>query len=182
MQTVPAAAAFTDTNRHQDGQEWVLTLIEAIGKELPVGRNEEWMGLFEIGIDGTYECTAGHLQLRRPEVLSVLQLGIVSQVTGQPLITTVQALENFFHPELLEKHCTEEGCGAVEATSRTRISVHPQLLMLQYKRFLGPDNKDDHPLSGSTVLNINDIKYELVGLLLHLGKEMATGHYMAVTR
>jgi hypothetical protein len=99
---VPAAVAFQDTNRHQDGQEWVITLIEAIGKELPLGQKEEWQDLFEIGIGGTYECTAGHVYTKRPEVLSMLQLGIISLVTGQQLITTVQALHNFFNDELLE--------------------------------------------------------------------------------
>ena len=141
MQTVPAAGAFMDTSRHQDGQEWVNTLIEAIEKELPLGRKEEWKGLFEIGIGGTFECTAGHIHPKRPEVLNMLQLGIVSRVTGQQLITTVQALHNFFDEELLEKNCAEEGCGAVQATSSSYITFYPQLLILQYKRFLGPGNK-----------------------------------------
>jgi uncharacterized UBP type Zn finger protein len=179
---VPAAAAFRDTSRHQDGQEWVINLIEAIGKELPWGRNEEWNGLFEIGIGGTYKCTAGHLQQRRPEVLSMLSLGIVSMVTGQKLITTVEVLKNYFHQEEMEKHCDEEGCGAEHATVSSRITFHPQLLILQYKRFLGPGNKVEHPVQGFTDLNINGHMYGLVGLMVHQGKEMATGHYTSVTR
>ena len=188
---VPAAVAFNDTSRQQDGQEWVMCLIEAIEKELPLGRKQEWMGLFEIGISGTYECTAGHLKVRMPEVLSMLQLGIISQVTGRPLITMVQAMENYFSEEVLEKNCAEEGCGAVQATSSNHITFHPQLLILHYKRFLGPGigpdadagpRKVKHPVSGLADLNMNGIKYGLVGLVVHLGEHMATGHYMAVTR
>ena len=179
---VPAAVAFQDTNRHQDGQEWVITLIEAIGKELPLGRKEEWGGFFEIGIGGTYRCTAGHIQPKMPAVRSALQLGIMDKMTGQPLLSMVQALKNYFTKELIEKNCAEEGCCAVQATSGSRITFHPKLLIIQYNRFLGPGNKIKHPVSGTINLKINGIQYELVGLLLHLGEEDSTGHYISVTR
>ena len=112
----------------------------------------------------------------------MLSLGIVSMVTGQKLTTTVEALKNYFDQEELEKHCDEDGCGAVHATSSSCITFHPQLLILQYKRFLGPGNKVKHHVQGVTDLSINRIMYGLVGLMLHLGEEMATGHYMAVSR
>ena len=179
---VPAAVAFEDTNRHQDGQEWVITLIEAIRMELPLGRMEEWNGLFEISIGGTYKCTAGHLQPKRTDVLSMLQLGIIGRVTGQPLISIIQVLENYFEEELLEKDCSAEGCEVVQAISSSRMTHHPKLLILQYKRFLGPGNKLKHPVSSTVNLNINGIQYKLVGLLLHLGEEDVTGHYASVTR
>ena len=179
---VPAAIAFEDTNRHQDGQEWVITLIEAIGKELPLGRKEEWMGLFEIGIGGTYKCTAGHIQPKRPEVHSTLQLGIIGKTTGHPLLTMDQAVQDYFSKELLEKNCPEEGCDAVQATSSSHITFLPKLFILQYKRFLGPGYKIKHPLSSTVDYNIANIQYELVGLLVHLGEEDDTGHYVSVTR
>ena len=179
---VPAAVAFEDTNRHQDGQEWLITLIKVITMELPQGRVEEWKNLFEISIGGTYKCTAGHLQPKRPDVLSMLQLSIIGRVTGQPLTTIVQVLENYFGEELLEKNCSNEGCNAVQTTASSRITCYPKLLILQYKRFLGPGNKVKHPVSSTVNLNINNIHYKLVGLLLHMGEEDDTGHYVSVTR
>jgi hypothetical protein len=38
---VQATVTFEDTNYQQNGQKWLITLIEAIGKELPLGRKEE---------------------------------------------------------------------------------------------------------------------------------------------
>jgi uncharacterized UBP type Zn finger protein len=179
---VPAAIAFEDTNRHQDGQEWVITLIEAIGKELPLGRKEEWGGIFEIGIGGTFKCTAGHIQLKMPDVLSVLQLGIIGKATGHPILTMDQAVQHYFSEELMEKNCSEEGCNAVKATSSSHITFLPKLLILQYNRFRGPGYKIKHPVSGTINYNLNDIQYKLVGLLVHLGEEDDTGHYVSVTR
>jgi hypothetical protein len=131
---------------------------------------------------GAYECPAGHVQPKRPVVLPTLQLSIINQMTGQPFDTLEQVLKNYFNQELLAKTCTEEGCGEVQVTSSSWIAFHPQLFILQYKRFLGPGNKVKDPVHGTVTLDMNGNQYGLVGLLLHLEEEDATGHYMSVTR
>ena len=181
-----ASVGFQDTNRHQDGQEWVNNLIDAIGNELPMGQKEEWKALFDIGIGGAYKCTAGHLQLKMLENHSALKVGIIDKFTGEKLLTTEQVMKNEFKKEKMDKKCNIERCGEVKAISSSHITSHPKLLILQYKRYQystnGTITKVKHSVRGTINLNISGIQYELVGLMQHLGEDLETGHYISVTR
>jgi uncharacterized UBP type Zn finger protein len=182
---VPAADAFLDTNRQQDGQEWVIALIEAIEKELPVDQKKEWKSLFEIDIGGTYKCTANHLQPKMTQVFSMVQLAIINKLTSKELLTIEQALNNEFNMEKMDKNCNEKGCVAVKTTSSSRITSHPKLLIIHYKRYIWDGTKATkikHSVSSNIILNIYGIHYELVGLMQHLGEDWETGHYISVTR
>jgi uncharacterized UBP type Zn finger protein len=183
---VPAAVAFKDTNRHQDGNEWVGALVEAIENELPLEQKEEWKALFNFGIGGSYKCTpAGHTQPKGQAVFSTLRLEILDEKTKQPLTTMDHALMSYFADEQIEKLCHEEGCDAIEAIQKNFITYEPSLLLIQYKRFshLGTQlTKLTHPVRGNTTIQLNKTRYELVGVLQHLGEEFATGHYTSVTR
>ena len=179
---MPAAHAFRDTERHQDGQEWVDLLIEAIGEELPPDQKEQLNGHFHLGIEELFKCPDGHLQPKRLAPIYTLQLPILDKETGQPLITLDEALASYFADESIEKTCNVNGCGAQKVIKESKISLHPNLLKIQYKRFHGTGNKIGHHVSANPVLKLDDSRYELVSLLEHRGEEFSQGHYTSITR
>lgn len=182
MEKKEAARAFQDTERHHDGQEWVDLLIEAIGDDLAPEQKVKFDGHFHLGIEELFKCQADHLQPKRLAPLYTLQLAILDKETGQPLITLDEALASYFADECIEKICNTNGCSAQEVIKESKISLHPNLLKIQYKRFHRTGNKIGHHVSANPVLKLNDIQYELVSLLEHRGEEFSNGHYISITR
>ena len=134
---VPAAAAFNNTQQQQDGTEWIITLIEAIGNELEGHLKAEWEDLFKVEVIEHYECTNNsHKENKQVPAATSLQLPIVHVETGEPLTSLKEILLSYFGQEQLDKRCF---CGATTCWKHLRLARHPTLLLLQYKRFVHAD-------------------------------------------
>ena len=74
-------------------------------------------------------------------------------------------------------------CGDKKALKRTRITAMPKVLLIQLMRFNGATGaKVDQPISGDFHVSVGGAEYELVGVLVHTGRSIESGHYYTVTR
>ena len=177
---VPEAKQFLDESRQQDASEWIVTLNEAIEKELSHGLREQFRAMFRINIRVTYECCSnGHVEQKPVEEHICLQLPVVDMDTIQPLRSLEDALSNYFRKERVVKHCLN--CPAGECWKQLSLPVLPKVLIIQYMRFrLG--QKLHHTIKGGSSLKVDNLDYELTGVLVHQGQSMESGHYYTITR
>ena len=59
----------------------------------------------------------------------------------------------------------------------------PEVLLIQYMRFVGGDGRKlIHDIQGGTSHMVNGVYYRLMGVLVHEGQSMQSGHYYTITR
>ena len=175
---MPEAAKFRNGTQ-EDASEWIIILLQAIENVLErYGHNLSifFRSKFSLGLDVTYKCKdMDH------ENIGVYQEEMILQLTVVHSNTLPNIIEYYFKPELVEKRC--QNCSCKYATKYLHISKSPEVLIIQYLRFLQAGNmKNTNQINADIDLNFNGIQYKLTGILIHLGATMNSGHYICITR
>ena len=58
---------------------------------------------------------------------------------------------------------------------------NPDVLFVQYMRFRTRGFKIGHKILSQNVLKLNNVMYELTGIVIHRGDTMNSGHYYSIT-
>ena len=102
---VPVGQQFLQPTQ-QDASEWILTLKEAIEKELPPVLRNQFVNMLKVQIVIQYQCSScGHLAPKMTEEHMALQLPVVHSSTQQPLDSLTALFNNYFTKEEVEKCC-----------------------------------------------------------------------------
>ena len=85
----------------------------------------------------------------------------------------------------MDKNCDE--CGKEIRFKKTDTMIQsPQVLVVQYKHFswsLGHGfRKIDHDIHAPNKLKLNNVMYQLTGIVVHQGASIHSGHYYAIMR
>ncbi len=171
-----------EEGKQQDASEWIITLCEGISKELKGDLKYQFEAMFKIEIKVTYEChIEGHIDVKPLEEHMWLQLPVVCSLTQQHLNSLDDVLRNYFTKEKVKKHC--HVCSSNKSWKQLSLPTLPEVLLIQYMRFISADGKKlDHKIAAGTLLTVNNIDYELTGVLVHEGSSMENGHYYTITR
>ena len=57
-----------------------------------------------------------------------------------------------------------------------QITAYTQVLLIQYMRYNSQIDKLDHKISCETSLKLNNVKYNLTGVVLHVGNTVSVGY------
>lgn len=104
-----------------------------------------------------------------------------------------EALKEFFKPEYLKnenRYRCEKCRTKVDAKKQYRIDQRPNCLVLQLKRFDFRARKISSNVSFPEFLSLDDYstnpvqgqKYELTGIVVHLGGSLYSGHYVSYVK
>ena len=124
MAVLPRVRYFRATVQQQDGQEFIVALMEALKEVISDREMDQHEALLLVGTDKILECSAPqqHLSLKPQEVDEVLSLPVVHQDTGEPLVSVSSCLQQYLAREKVDRRCHVENCSSEEALQYSRIS------------------------------------------------------------
>jgi ubiquitin C-terminal hydrolase len=80
---------------------------------------------------------------------------------------------------LLDKEITLEDCLEYNKTS---IAIYPEILVVMFKRYNDPSTKNHRKIVYPSVLTLPEKTYGLQGVIIHRGRTIHSGHYIAIAR
>ena len=90
------------------------------------------------------------------------------------------SLDKQFEEEVVERRCQK--CTSTRSIRREIITEYPEVLVLQYMRFNSGLYKIGHDIFSNNWLKLNNVMYQLIGIVVHIGEAMNSGHYYSITR
>ena len=84
-------------------------------------------------------------------------------------------IENYFEDECFDRVCPS--CQSKISLMERKLTVMPQNLMVQLKRYNGDGQKFLDPVIASTTLSLFSTEYQLRAVISHIGDSLDTGHY-----
>ena len=103
---------------------------------------------------------------------------------GRAIPTLNHSVDQLFKERIIHKNC--EVCGDNTRLKKTeKITGIPEVLVVQYMRFshyVGDGiHKIDHDIFSHNWLKLNNVMYELTGIVVHEGASINSGHYYSIT-
>ena len=114
---VPASREFLNERKYHDAQEWVVTLVEAIERQLDGNLKEQWRQLVSFGISEQFVCSGPgrHRDVKAPNPYVCLTLP-TQKTSGEPLTSLTDAINYHFAEEKgVDRNCF---CGSKTADMR----------------------------------------------------------------
>lgn len=133
---VPASREFLNEEKYHDAQEWVVTLVEAIERQLDGNHKEQWRQLVSFGISEQFVCTGPgrHRDVKAPNPHVCLTLP-TQKTSGEPLTSLTDAINYHFAEEKdVTRTCF---CGSTTADMRLIFQSLPQVSALSRKHIEG---------------------------------------------
>ena len=112
--------------KYHDAQEWVVTLVEAIERQLDGNLKEQWRQLVSFGISEQFVCTGPgrHRHVKAPTPYVCLTLP-TQKTSGEPLTSLTDAINYHFAEERgMTRDCF---CGSKKADMRLIFQSLPQV-------------------------------------------------------
>ena len=171
-----------NNNNHHDAHEWLVTLLNKLGKTRMVAAI---IGSISGNFLSEIVCDSCHTPYEQEEPFQTLELPILPSLSQTSLIDLVENFqEREFIPVTRERLCP--GCKQVGSAVRSlTINDIGDWLVISIKRFMKVGNQllknkrwVSYPLSG---LSIHDQIFDLYGLVCHTGTRQE-GHYTASIR
>ena len=174
---MPQAAIFSGNNQ-EDASEFILTLFEALQTNLPEPDKTRFQDYFLTGIRVSFTCNGrfNHNTTGPIEQQLFLHLPVVEG--RKKLDNLIDIINKYFRQETLVRNCPS--CPSHISVKKQDLHVLPKVLIIHYMRFQD-GNKATHQIAATTRLSLNDIKYQLAGVLIHSGNSAHSGHYCSVT-
>lgn len=137
-------------------------------------------------------------QLSPSNTMSISKLELSDKTTPpKQNYTLCDALNNYFKDDSLEYKCSQPDCDSKQRTKKCLIRKLPQVLFITLARYsyTGKKNLDEitapfeltipfqenkspsHSNNQTTQLEDDDIRYQLVAVVCHLGSSLNAGHY-----
>ena len=116
---------------------------------------------------------------RNQDTFEILLLPVVEKETGIHIRTLDKALETFFDNEEVDMKCND--CGSTVFTKQISITKLPLVLIMQYVCYSNEGEKLKLSITANTLLKIQNIEYNLTGVLVHVGETRNSGHYFTIT-
>ena len=104
---------------------------------------------------------------------------------GIAITTLNHSVDHLFKERIIHKNC--EVCGENTRFKRTeKITGIPEVLVVQYMCFIhyvgDGVHKIDHDIFSHNWLKLNNVMYQLTGIVVHIGETSDSGHYYSVSR
>ena len=123
---VPACREFLNEKKYHDAQEWVVTMVEAIERQLDGNLKEQWRQLVSFGISEQFVCTGPgrHRDVKAPTLYVCLTLP-TQKTSGEPLTSLTDAINYHFAEEKgMTRDCF---CGSKSADMRLILQSLPRV-------------------------------------------------------
>ena len=172
--------AFFNGNTQEDASEFIITLFEALHRNLPETEKTRFQDYFSTGIKVSFTCSGrlSHNTTGPIEQQLFLHLPVVQG--EKTLKNLIDIVNKYFREESLVRNCPS--CPSHLCVKKQHLQVLPKALIIHYMRFQNANgNKLNHKIAASTMLSLNDIEYRLAGILIHSGNSAHSGHYRSVT-
>ena len=172
--------AFFNGNTQEDASEFIITLFEALHRNLPETEKTRFQDYFSTGIKVSFTCSGrlSHNTTGPIEQQLFLHLPVVQG--EKTLKNLIDIVNKYFREESLVRNCPS--CPSHLCVKKQHLQVLPKALIIHYMRFQNENgNKLNHKIAASTMLSLNDIEYRLAGILIHSGNSAHSGHYRSVT-
>ena len=131
--------------------------------------------MFKIQLRSTYQCIDKLHIHAKEEISNILPLPVVDSVTRIPINNLTEVLNKYLQKEVINRFC--HTCRSNMSLKQLSITLFPQVLIIQYLRFTAEGIKLKHSITADTSLNLNNIEYELTGIMVHEGEFIRSGHY-----
>ena len=171
---------FENVKIQQDACEWIIALYQTIETQLNGDLKDRFIAMFKIQLRITYQCIEKLHTHAKEEISNILPLPVVDSVTKIPINNLTEVLNKYLQKEVINRCC--HNCGSNMSSKQLSITLLPQVLIIQYLRFTAEGTKLDHSITADTSLKLNNIEYELTGILVHDGESIRRGHYYTITR
>ena len=104
---------------------------------------------------------------------------------GRAKETLNDSVDKLCKERIIHKNC--EVCSNNTRFKKTeKITGIPEVLVVQYMRFIhhvgDGVRKIDHDIFSHNWLKLNNVMYQLTGIVVHIGETSDSGHYYSVTR
>ena len=96
-----------------------------------------------------------------------------------PIKSLNDSVDKLFKEEIIAKIC--EQYNRERSIRREKITGNPEVLVVQYMRFNTKGNKIGHDIFSHNWLKLNNVMYQLTGIVRHIGETMNSGHYYSIT-
>ncbi len=144
-----------------------------------------WYNLFNFNYTITHEC-CNNSDHRSKDITSNIILRLpVRDDDGRAIPTLNHSVDQLFKKRIIHKNC--EVCGDnTRFKKEEQITGIPEVLVVQYMRFshyVGDGvHKIDDDIFSHSWLKLNNVMYELMGIVVHEGASINSGHYYSISR
>ena len=99
---------------------------------------------------------------------------------GRAITTLNHSVDHLFKERIIHKNC--ELCGEDTTFKRTEnMTGSPEVFVVQYIRFGSGVSKIGNDILSQNVLKLNNVMYQLTGIVVHQGASINSGHYYTIT-
>ena len=103
---------------------------------------------------------------------------------GRAITSLNHSVDHLFKETIIHKNC--EVCSTNTRLKKTEnITESPEVLVVQYMHFIhyvgDGVRKIDHDIFSQNYLKLNNVMYQLTGIVVHIGETSNSGHYYSVT-
>ena len=165
-----------------DAHEFLLFILNNIDDQITIFRSKYFVRVpspneqLNIMLDTNIKCINGHVSTKF-SVHKSLQLNIINKKKS------ADALKEYFSKINLENENAYE-CVQCRSLVKAELEIKPQnapnVLILQLLRFDEHLNKLNHHIMIDFNIKYFNQKYELAGIVCHIGSNLSSGHYTSI--